>query len=130
VSQHRQPYVSLEDRLLSNIVHEDNGYEIDGQPSECWLWIGNVDHKGYGCLSMRLKPGANPTRVRAHRASYEHFMGIKLAEGVTLDHRCRVHACIHPNHLAPETRAENTRLMRRYWAKRSAEEAGQMEMYA
>ena len=126
----RGAHNSLQDRLLANSFCEDNGFEIDGEPSECWVWLGNLDHKGYGRLSMRLKPGANPTGVRAHRASYEFFMGVSLAEGVTLDHRCRVRCCIHPNHLEPETRSDNTRLMRHYWAKRSAEEAGQRELYA
>ncbi len=118
-------YFSLQDRLLSLSVPEDNGYEIDGQPSECWVWIGNLDHKGYGRISVRVN--GQPTGARAHRVSYEFFMGEKLREGMTLDHRCRIHGCIHPNHQEPVTRAENTRLMRHYWAKRSAEEAGQME---
>lgn len=122
-------YSCLQERLLANTFEEDNGFEIDGKPSPCWVWLGNVDNKGYGRVSVRLKPGANPTGVRAHRLSYETFFGVSLAEGMTLDHRCRVHACIHPNHLEPETRAQNTRLMRHYWAKRSAEEAGQMEMH-
>lgn len=126
----RVPYNSLADRLLSHSVQEDNGFQIDGEPSMCWLWIANVDNKGYGCLTMRLKPGASPTRVRAHRVSYEYFMGVSLAEGITLDHKCRVHGCIHPNHMEPMSRADNTRLMRHYWAKRSAEESGQREMYA
>ena len=125
----RGRYLSLGERLLSHVCHEDNGFEIDGKPSECWLWIGNVDGKGYGSLTMRVKRGACPTRVRAHRASYEHFLGVRLADGMTLDHRCRVRACIHPNHLEPVTRADNTRLMRHYWAKRSAEEARQQELY-
>lgn len=126
----RGAYACLQERLLAYTVEEHNGFEINGEPSPCWVWIGNVDNKGYGRLSMRLKPGANPTGVRAHRASYETFLGVKLREGQTLDHRCRVHGCIHPNHLEPETRAQNTRLIRHYWAKRSAEEAGQREMYA
>lgn len=126
----RGRYACLQDRLLSHVVNEDNGFQIDGKPSECWVWIGNIDNKGYGRLTMRLKPGAKPTGVRAHRVSYETFFGVRLADGMTLDHKCRVHGCIHPNHLQPETRAENTRLMRHYWAKRSAEEAGQRELYA
>jgi hypothetical protein len=121
----RHKYRSLQDRLLCHVVNQDNGFQIDGEPSECWVWLGNVDQKGYGSLTMRLKAGCCPTRVRAHRASYETFMGLKLAEGITLDHQCRVRRCIHPNHLQPVSRAENTRLMRHYWAKRSADEARQ-----
>lgn len=126
----RRVYETLQDRLLANSMPVDNGFEIDGQPSECWEWTGNTDHKGYGRIAMRLESGANPTGVRAHRASYEYFMGVKLREGVTLDHKCRIRCCIHPNHLQEVSLAENTRLMRHYWAKRSAEEAGQLEIAA
>jgi hypothetical protein len=121
-------YASLQDRLLSNSLAEDNGYLIDGQPSECWLWLGNCDHKGYGRISMRRPGLRHSTGARAHRVSFEFFMGVVLREGVTLDHKCRVTRCIHPNHLQPMARADNTRLMRHYWAKRSAEEAGQQEI--
>jgi hypothetical protein len=122
----RTRHASLQDRLLANSMPEDNGYEIDGQPSECWLWLGNRDHKGYGRLNVRK--GSQHFSARAHRVSFEFFMGVKLKDGQTLDHRCRVVGCIHPNHLEPMTRADNTRLMRHYWAKRSAEEAGQQEI--
>ena len=119
-------YQDLEDRLLSNCLVEDNGFEIAGQPSECWLWLGKTDHKGYGCMNLWIN--GKHQMQRAHRVSFEFFMGTRLREGQTLDHGCRVRRCIHPNHLTPVTRAENTRLMRHYWAKRSAEEAGQMEL--
>lgn len=109
-------------------VPEDNGYEIDGKPSECWVWIGNCDHKGYGRISLGRRASGTPVSQRAHIVAHEFFLGVKLREGITLDHQCRVRACIHPNHTAPVTRAENTRLMRHYWAKRSAEEAGQREI--
>lgn len=95
-------YRDIADRLLSNSWPEDNGYEIDGQPSECWVWLGNLDCKGYGRISMRVNGRA--TGVRAHRASFEHFHATKLKEGVTLDHKCRVPRCIHPNHLEPMAR--------------------------
>lgn len=126
MKRRRAPWPSLQTRLLAMSVPEDNGHEIGGQSSECWVWIGNCDHKGYGRLNLRTDQGHKSKR--AHIVSYEFFMGVKLRDGMTLDHQCRVHGCIHPNHLAPVTRAENTRLMRHYWAKRSAEEAGQREM--
>lgn len=124
----RDPWPDLQTRLLAMSVPEDNGYEIDGQPSECWVWIGNCDHKGYGRLNMGRRASGTPISQRAHIVSYEFFMGVKLKEGTTLDHKCRVTGCIHPNHLDPMSRAENTRLMRHYWARRSAEEAGQQEI--
>lgn len=120
-------YESLQHRLLSLSVPEDNGYEIDGEPSECWVWIGNVDNKGYGRLSLGRRETGTPISKRAHIVSYEFFVG-KVQEGMTLDHRCRVHGCIHPNHLAPVTRAENTSLMRQWYLLRDKERSGQMEI--
>ena len=46
--------------------------------------------------------------VLAHRASYEAFIG-PIPDGLTIDHLCRVHACVRPDHLEAVTRSENAR---------------------
>lgn len=69
----------------------------------CWLWIGSKN-RGYGAF--------NPTHgssVRAHRYAYELLVG-PIPDGLTLDHLCRVRACVNPAHLEPVTRGENVRL--------------------
>ncbi len=71
--------------------------------SECWLWVGYVRPDGYGEM------GGGPGEVlRAHRFSYEHFVG-PIPAGLTIDHLCRVRSCVNPKHLEPVTQRENNR---------------------
>ena len=73
----------------------------------CWLWTGHLDRNGYGKVGNRL----------AHRMAYTMVKGV-IPEGLSLDHLCRVHNCVNPDHLEPVTHAENVR--RGAAARRSA----------
>lgn len=75
---------------------EDLGYE-----TPCWRWLKALDKDGYGTCSVDNR------YVRAHRLSYEWDRG-PIAEGLVLDHLCRVSACVNPDHLEPVTVRENT----------------------
>ncbi len=68
----------------------------------CWLWTGMLDRNGYGYFNPM--DGRNNQLV--HRWSYETSIG-PIAEGLTLDHLCRVRNCVRPSHLDPVTLAEN-----------------------
>lgn len=68
----------------------------------CWLWLGAVNHDGYGVISVNNKI------ERAHRLSYEQHIG-QIPEGLQIDHLCRQRSCVNPSHLEPVTRAENNR---------------------
>lgn len=68
----------------------------------CWEWKGYINHNGYG------KVVVNDTTRRAHRVSYEHFVG-PLTPGLTLDHLCRNRRCVNPTHLEEVTLLENNR---------------------
>lgn len=68
----------------------------------CWEWIASKDSNGYGTIAV---DGATK---RAHRVAYELLIG-PIAEGLQLDHLCRVRACVNPAHLEPVTMAENIR---------------------
>lgn len=60
--------------------------------SGCWLWLGPLNHKGYG----------------PHRKVYKTFKG-KIPNGLHLDHKCRVRCCVNPDHLEPVTLVENVK---------------------
>lgn len=65
----------------------------------CWLWKGSLN-QGYGQFAFRKKI------VRAHRFAYELLVG-PIPDRLTLDHLCRVRACVNPDHLEPVTDREN-----------------------
>lgn len=74
----------------------------DVDPWGCWLFLGSRDRHGYGRIKV-------PTRVAfAHRIAYEHLHG-PIPTGLVIDHLCRVHNCVNPDHMEPVTAAENTR---------------------
>lgn len=78
------------------VVDEDSG---------CWLWTG-ANTCGYG------RWRTNSRLQLAHRVAYELLRG-SVAEGMTVDHLCRVTRCVNPEHMEVVTRAEN---IRRAWA--------------
>ena len=63
---------------------------------DCWLWTANRTNAGYGhfWLDRRM--------VLAHRFAYELLIG-PIPDGLTLDHLCRVRACVNPAHLEAVT---------------------------
>ena len=68
----------------------------------CRLWLGHVTHNGYGLLMV------NGQHKRAHRLAFELARG-PIPSGLTIDHLCRVRACINPDHMEPVTLKENIR---------------------
>jgi len=76
----------------------------------CWLWKGCLDKNGYGLAydQERMNTGL------AHRLVYILLKG-SIAEGLVLDHLCRTHACVNPEHLEAVTQKENVRRGESYW---------------
>jgi len=68
----------------------------------CWKWIASKDTSGYG------KFVANKRLIGAHRYSYELFKG-DIPYGLQIDHLCRNHSCVNPDHLEVVTHKENAR---------------------
>jgi hypothetical protein len=70
--------------------------------SDCVLWTGVVNWKGYGVVRW------GKTSTTAHRAAWITAYG-PLADNLTLDHLCRNRLCVNLDHLEPVTTGENTR---------------------
>lgn len=71
--------------------------------SGCWIFMGYLNHHGYGKVGA---PGKYGPVLRTHRVTYEHYRG-PVPEGMQLDHLCRVRSCCNPWHLQPVTLREN-----------------------
>lgn len=74
---------------------------VTPDPSGCWLWSGQRYPNGYGYFR------AGGKRTGAHRVAYEAVHGL-IADGLHLDHLCRVVACVNPSHLEAVTQRVNT----------------------
>ena len=66
----------------------------------CWLWTACKNVSGYGVFSLDGKPR------QAHRVSYEMYIG-PIPDGLVIDHLCRNHSCVNPEHLEPVAQREN-----------------------
>lgn len=90
-------------RLLGPQMADNIRFDIcwvEGLDPLCWVWTGDVQNRGYGCLGCR----ADTT----HTASYRILVG-SIPKGLTLDHLCRNKLCCNPAHLEPVTIQENVR---------------------
>jgi hypothetical protein len=70
----------------------------------CWLWRGSLDSHGYGQFGVVL--AGERRNHRAHRWGFEQLIR-PLNAAETIDHLCRVHACVNPDHLEPVSHAVN-----------------------
>ena len=68
--------------------------------TDCWVWLGNKNSKGYGKIRWEGKG------TFAHRVSYEITFGA-IPKGMQLDHKCHNPACVNPNHLRIASNADN-----------------------
>jgi hypothetical protein len=92
--QIKTPRPTLLERFIAKIavINEDD--------SDCWVWRGKCV-EGYGKFHTK----GNHEEF-AHRVSYELFVG-PIPPGKELDHLCRNHSCVNPNHLEPVTHQVN-----------------------
>jgi hypothetical protein len=70
--------------------------------SGCWEWTG-AKQDAYGLFKPK-----DGLVCRAHRASYEHYVG-PIPFGYHIDHLCRNTMCVNPEHLEAVTAQENYR---------------------
>jgi hypothetical protein len=83
-------------------LQADPWQAIDMLSGECWLWTRALWRNGYGKVKV------NGRVTYAHRFLYELCVG-PIPKGLELDHLCRNHACVNPEHLEPVTPTVNNR---------------------
>lgn len=83
-------YMSVDERFWSKV----------NKTAGCWEWTAGKNN-GYGVFF----PTKGNTR-QAHRYSYEQLVG-PIPEGLVIDHLCRNHSCVNPEHLEPVTNQVN-----------------------
>lgn len=70
--------------------------------TDCLLWTGAVNSRGYGCFAV------DGVSQLAHRLAYEDAYG-PIPDGLVIDHLCRTHNCVNPDHLEAVTSKVNNR---------------------
>lgn len=88
---HHKTKYSISERFWSKV----DVLDVDS----CWIWKGYTRF-GYGQFNI------GGITFPAHRVSYE-LMVDSIPVNAHLDHLCRNHSCVNPNHLEPVTAQEN-----------------------
>ena len=84
--------------------------KIEVAESGCWEWQAALRPKpwNYGVFAVGSASDGSRRRVRAHRFSYEHYVG-PIPDELELDHLCRNPPCVNPDHLEAVTGSQNVR---------------------
>ncbi|WP_459754187.1 HNH endonuclease signature motif containing protein [Streptomyces sennicomposti] len=69
---------------------------------DCWVYGGRLNQDGY----CRVRHFGRMTM--GHRITWEEFRA-PVPDGLTLDHLCRIRACVNPWHLDPVPQRVNAR---------------------
>lgn len=76
--------------------------KVQAGANGCWIWQASLNAAGYGTFGLARRS------VLAHRFAYMMLVG-PVADGLELDHLCRVRSCVYPQHLEPVTSGVNVR---------------------
>lgn len=92
--------ISDTERFFRNTIRAENG---------CLEWQLTLDKDGYGHFRTGSYTDGTRKNTRAHRWSYEEFIG-PIPDGLVIDHECTNPCCVDPNHLQAVTHLRNTQL--------------------
>ena len=86
--------------------------QIDrNDPNGCWIWTGSHTAAGYGRFLLPRDHWGDMKNwhgVYAHRFMWEWENG-PISEGLQIDHLCKNHPCVNPDHMEVVTLLENIR---------------------
>jgi HNH endonuclease len=87
--------------IKTQIEHKKllDSFTSNFKSKDCWLWQGKI-LDGYGKFELRNRLNG------AHIVVYRFYKG-DYAEGLELDHLCRITRCVNPEHLEPVTHKIN-----------------------
>ncbi len=85
--------------MMEQLLINNNFWDKVDKGGCCWIWTAGV-RGGYGGFKVNRK------LVDAHRYAFELTKG-KIPEGLQIDHLCRNHSCVNPEHLEAVTQREN-----------------------
>lgn len=93
--------VPLDPIQCAELVQSERWRTRPSPGSDCLLWAGSVNSKGYGVIKL-----AGQRQV--HRIAYVAANGVDIPPGLVIDHLCNTKCCVNPDHLEVVTQQVNT----------------------
>lgn len=97
----RERYEFYTNKTPSKVIQEEFGARPD-----CWVWMGSLNHHGYGLFNSDLSKSLGIGQ-QVHLFVLNEYAGVDTRNDLHTDHKCRFRPCSNPDHLVRVTRREN-----------------------